>query len=76
MDFSSGSPKLVWADVWSLNIGGGSYSVDSGTTYLAANGQRGGSATEINNTAFTNGHGVGFLGDRPSPLRESENISY
>jgi hypothetical protein len=40
----------------------GTYSVASGTTYEAENGTRGGSATLITSTGFSNGKGIGYLG--------------
>ena len=62
MDFSSGSPKLVWADVWTVNVSAGTYSIASGTTYEAEKGTRGGNSTLINNSAFSGGQAVGYLG--------------
>ncbi|CAL1704334.1 unnamed protein product [Somion occarium] len=63
LDFSSGSPTLVHADVWSVNIQAGTYSVASGTTYEAENGSLGGSATLASDGSFSGGRAVGFLGN-------------
>ncbi|KAI0637093.1 galactan 1,3-beta-galactosidase [Trametes polyzona] len=63
LDFSSGSPQLVHADVWSVNLNAGTYSVASGTTYEAENGQLGGSSRLLSNSAFSGGKAVGYLGN-------------
>ncbi|TFK57697.1 galactan 1,3-beta-galactosidase [Heliocybe sulcata] len=63
LSWSSGSPQLVWADVWSVDLAAGTYSVASGTTYEAESGTRGGSSTVISNSAFSGGEAVGYLGD-------------
>ncbi|KAH8834912.1 galactan 1,3-beta-galactosidase [Flagelloscypha sp. PMI_526] len=63
MDFSSGSPKLVWADVFTVNLSAGTYSVATGTTYEAESGTRGGSATLISSSSFSGSAGVGYLGN-------------
>ncbi|THG99627.1 hypothetical protein EW026_g2739 [Hermanssonia centrifuga] len=63
LDFSSGSPQLVPADVWSVNIQAGTYSAATGTSYEAENGQLGGSATIASDPSFSGGRVVGYLGD-------------
>ncbi|KAI0361962.1 galactan 1,3-beta-galactosidase [Trametes cingulata] len=63
LDFSSGSPQIVHADVWSVNLGAGTYSVASGTSYEAENGQLGGSSRLLSNSAFSGGKAVGYLGN-------------
>ncbi|EJD54262.1 galactan 1,3-beta-galactosidase [Auricularia subglabra TFB-10046 SS5] len=63
LDFSSGTPKLVWADVWTVNVAAGTYSVASGTAYEAEKGTRGGNSTLISNSAFSGGQAVGYLGN-------------
>ncbi|KAI0781064.1 galactan 1,3-beta-galactosidase [Trametes elegans] len=63
LDFSSGAPQLVHADVWSANVGAGTYSVASGTTYEAESGQLGGSSRLLSNSAFSGGKAVGYLGN-------------
>lgn len=62
MSYSSGSPQLVWADVWSINVGAGTYTVHTGTTYEAENGSRGGASTLMDNSGFSGGRGIGYLG--------------
>ncbi|TFK97512.1 galactan 1,3-beta-galactosidase [Pterulicium gracile] len=63
MSYSSGSPQLVWADVWSINVGAGTYTVHTGTTYEAENGSRGGASTLMDNSGFSGGRGIGYLGN-------------
>ncbi|KAI0670505.1 galactan 1,3-beta-galactosidase [Trametes maxima] len=63
LDFSSGAPKLVAADVWSVNVGAGTFSVASGTTYEAEKGTLGGSSRLLSNSAFSGGSAVGYLGN-------------
>ncbi|KAI0807147.1 galactan 1,3-beta-galactosidase [Fomes fomentarius] len=63
LDFSSGSPQITHADVWSVNIAAGTWSVASGTTYEAENGSRSGSSTILSSSAFSGGNAVGFLGN-------------
>ncbi|KIJ27418.1 carbohydrate-binding module family 35 protein [Sphaerobolus stellatus SS14] len=63
LDFSSGSPKILQADVWSVDPNSGSWTIASGTTYEAENGTRGGNSTLITNSGFSGGHGVGYLGN-------------
>ena len=62
IDWSSGSPQLVQADVWSVDIDAGTFSIASGTTYEAESGTLSGSATLITDSSFSGGHGVGYLG--------------
>ncbi|EGO02770.1 glycoside hydrolase family 43 protein [Serpula lacrymans var. lacrymans S7.3] len=57
LDWSSGAPQLVWADVWSIDLEQGTYSVATGTTYIAEDGVLGGTAEILNNSA------VGWLGN-------------
>jgi len=63
LDFSSGSPQIVHADVWSVNLAAGTYSVASGTSYEAESGTIGGSATIASDSSFSGGKAVGYLGD-------------
>jgi len=63
LDWSSGSPQILQADVWSLNINTGSWTIASGTTYEAESGTRSGPSTLITNSGFSGGHGIGFLGN-------------
>ncbi|EIW60508.1 galactan 1,3-beta-galactosidase [Trametes versicolor FP-101664 SS1] len=63
LDFSSGAPQLVQADVWSVNLNAGTYSVASGTTYEAEKGTLGGSSRLLTNSGFSGGTAVGYLGN-------------
>ncbi|RPD79946.1 galactan 1,3-beta-galactosidase [Lentinus tigrinus ALCF2SS1-7] len=63
LDFSSGSPQLIHADVWSVNLAAGTWSVASGTTYEAEKGTRSGSSTLLSDSSFSGGQAVGYLGN-------------
>jgi hypothetical protein len=63
MSWATGSPQLVWADVWSLNMTAGTYTVASGTTYQAEAGVRSGSSTILTDSSYSGGEAVGFLGN-------------
>ncbi|PIL23873.1 hypothetical protein GSI_13624 [Ganoderma sinense ZZ0214-1] len=63
LDFSSGTPTLVAADVWSVNLAAGTWSVASGTAYEAENGVRNGSSTILTDSSFSGGSAVGYLGN-------------
>ncbi|KAI0709067.1 galactan 1,3-beta-galactosidase [Earliella scabrosa] len=63
LDFSSGSPQLIHADVWSVNLAAGTWSIASGTTYEAENGSRSGSSTILSDGSFSGGRAVGYLGN-------------
>jgi len=63
LSWASGSPQIVYADVWSLNLAAGTYSVASGTTYEAESGTISGTATILSNSAFSGGEAVGYLGN-------------
>ncbi|KAJ7601682.1 galactan 1,3-beta-galactosidase [Mycena polygramma] len=63
MSWASGSPQLVWADVWSVNIAAGTYTAATGTSYEAENGVVSGSATISSDSSFSGGKAVGFLGN-------------
>jgi hypothetical protein len=62
MSWTSGSPQLIWADVWSVNLAAGTFSVATGTSYEAENGVVAGSATIPADPSFSGGKAVGFLG--------------
>ncbi|THH33891.1 hypothetical protein EUX98_g297 [Antrodiella citrinella] len=62
LDFSSGTPTLVHADVWSVNLQAGTYSAATGTAYEAESGSIGGSATLLSDSSFSGGKAVGYLG--------------
>lgn len=63
LDFSSGNPALVWADVWSINLSAGTYSIASGTSYEAESGTISGSAVVTSSSSFSGGKYVGYLGN-------------
>lgn len=62
LDWSSGSPQIVPADVWSVNIAAGTYTVASGTSYEAESGTISGSARLLSGSSFSGGEAVGYLG--------------
>ncbi|KAI0341845.1 Arabinanase/levansucrase/invertase [Trametopsis cervina] len=62
LDFSSGAPQIVHADVWSVNLSAGTYTVAQGTTYEAEKGTLGGSARLLTDSSFSGGSAVGYLG--------------
>ncbi|KDQ54900.1 carbohydrate-binding module family 35 protein [Jaapia argillacea MUCL 33604] len=63
LDWSTGSPQLVWADVWSVDLAAGTYSIANGTTYEAESGTLGGTATLLTDSSFSGGEAVGYLGN-------------
>ncbi|KAL5534523.1 hypothetical protein ACEPAG_986 [Sanghuangporus baumii] len=63
LDFSTGSPQIVHADVWSVDVNAGTYSVTSGTAYEAEAGTISGSATILSGSSFSGGQAVGYLGN-------------
>ncbi|KAJ7596776.1 galactan 1,3-beta-galactosidase [Mycena floridula] len=63
LSWASGVPQLVPADVWSVNLTAGTFSVATGTSYEAESGTISGSATIPSNSAFSGGKAVGFLGN-------------
>ncbi|KAF7789531.1 hypothetical protein EIP86_000477 [Pleurotus ostreatoroseus] len=62
LDFSSGAPTIVHADVWSVDIAAGTYTVASGTSYEAEHGTLGGSSRLLSSSSFSGGEAVGYLG--------------
>ncbi|KAI0797866.1 galactan 1,3-beta-galactosidase [Abortiporus biennis] len=62
LDFSSGNPMIVHADVWNVNVQAGTYSAVTGTSYEAESGTLGGSATLLSDSSFSGGRAVGYLG--------------
>lgn len=62
LDWSSGSPKLVAADMWSVNLSAGTYTAATGTAYEAESGTLSGSAVLLSGTSFSGGTAVGYLG--------------
>lgn len=69
MSWATGVPQLVWADVWTLNIAAGTYTVANGTSYEAENGVVSGSATIPADPSFSGGKAVGFLGWLLAPMK-------
>ncbi|KAI0664932.1 galactan 1,3-beta-galactosidase [Cubamyces menziesii] len=63
LDFSSGMPQIVPADVWSVNLAAGTYSVATGTAYEAESGQMAGSSRLLSGSGFSGGQAVGYLGN-------------
>ncbi|KAK1215924.1 hypothetical protein PQX77_021453 [Marasmius sp. AFHP31] len=63
LSWSSGNPQIVQADVWSVNLAAGTYTVASGTTYEAESGTISGSAQILSDGSFSNGRAVGYLGN-------------
>ncbi|TFK76713.1 galactan 1,3-beta-galactosidase [Pluteus cervinus] len=63
LSWSSGNPQIVQADVWSVNLAAGTYSVATGTTYEAENGTRSGNSTLMSGSSFSGGRAVGYLGN-------------
>ncbi|KAF7319882.1 Galactan 1,3-beta-galactosidase [Mycena kentingensis (nom. inval.)] len=63
LTWASGSPQLIWADVWTLNLAAGTWTIASGTTYEAESGTISGSATLASDASFSGGRAVGFLGN-------------
>ncbi|KAJ8454635.1 hypothetical protein ONZ51_g12914 [Trametes cubensis] len=61
LDFSSGMPQIVPADVWSVNLAAGTYSVALGTAYEAESGQMAGSSRLLSGSGFSGGQAVGYL---------------
>lgn len=62
LDWSSGSPQIVHADIWSVDITAGTYSVATGVSYEAESGTLGGSAVILSDPSFSGGKAVGYLG--------------
>ncbi|THH21295.1 hypothetical protein EW146_g239 [Bondarzewia mesenterica] len=63
LDWSSGSPQIVHADVWKVNLSAGTYSVVNGTSYEAESGTIGGNATLLSDPSFSGGEAIGYLGN-------------
>lgn len=69
LSWATGSPQIVQADVWSLNLGTGTYTVAKGTAYEAEAGTISGSASLLSSGSFSGGKAVGWLGkNKPLPL--------
>ncbi|TFK30708.1 galactan 1,3-beta-galactosidase [Coprinopsis marcescibilis] len=55
--------RIVPSDVWSLNVAAGTYTADSGTSYEAERGTLSGPARLLNNSGFSGGVSVGYIGN-------------
>jgi hypothetical protein len=55
-------PTIVPADVWRVDFGTGAHIVAAGTTYEAERGTLLGPARLLNNTGFSGGTAVGYIG--------------
>lgn len=62
LSWSTGSPQIVAADVWSVNLAAGTYTAATGTSYEAESGTISGSATILTDGSFSGGKAVGYLG--------------
>ncbi|KAJ3743406.1 galactan 1,3-beta-galactosidase [Lentinula detonsa] len=63
LSWASGLPVIVQADVWSVNLAAGTYTVATGTTYEAESGTLGGSAELLTDSSYSGGKAVGYLGN-------------
>nr|GAT43613.1 galactan 1,3-beta-galactosidase [Mycena chlorophos] len=63
LSWATGVPQLTWADVWSVDLETGAWTIATGTTYQAEAGARSGSSTILSNSAYNNGEAVGYLGN-------------
>ncbi|KAF5338414.1 hypothetical protein D9758_012213 [Tetrapyrgos nigripes] len=63
LSWASGSPQIVPADVWSVNVAAGTYTAATGTTYEAENGVLSGSSQLLSGSGFSGGRSVGWLGN-------------
>lgn len=62
MTWDSGSPRIVPADVWSVNLSAGTFTAATGTTYEAESGTVSGSTQLLSDSSFSGGRAVGYLG--------------
>ncbi|KAF9535739.1 galactan 1,3-beta-galactosidase [Crepidotus variabilis] len=62
LSWSSGSPKIVAADVWTLDLSAGTYTAATGTTYEAEKAAISGSAKTMSGSGFSGSSAVGYLG--------------
>ncbi|TFY63401.1 hypothetical protein EVJ58_g3275 [Rhodofomes roseus] len=64
LSWSSGDPQIVFADLWTVDLDAGTYTVLNGTAYAASAGTLSGSAELLGSNSTYNGNeGVGYLGD-------------
>ena len=63
MTWSNGNlPQIIASDVWTVDPNSAVYTAAVGTTYEAERGTISGSARLLNNTGFSGGTAVGYLG--------------
>ncbi|KAF8912934.1 glycosyl hydrolase [Gymnopilus junonius] len=74
LSWSTGAPQIVQADIWSINLEEGTYTVASGTPYEAESGVISGSATVLSDSSFSGGKAVGYLGNGGSVTLTVEGI--
>ncbi|KAF5337173.1 hypothetical protein D9611_003438 [Ephemerocybe angulata] len=60
---SNNLPTIVASDVWSVNLDNGVTTAAAGTTYEAEKGSLSGNARLLNNTGFSGGVAVGYIGN-------------
>jgi len=63
LTWSTGLPTIVQADVWSVDLEAGTYTIATGTSYEAESGTLEGSAVILTNSVYSGGEAVGFLGE-------------
>jgi len=63
LSWASGVPQIVPADVWSVDVNAGTYTVASGQAYEAESGIISGSAQILTGSYFSGGEAVGYLGN-------------
>ncbi|KAG2023167.1 galactan 1,3-beta-galactosidase [Coprinopsis cinerea AmutBmut pab1-1] len=61
--WTSGLPRILPADVWSVNLAAGTYTADAGTSYEAEAGTLSGPARLLSNSGFSGGRSVGYIGN-------------
>jgi len=76
LSWSTGVPQIVPADVWSVDLEAGTYTVASGTSYEAESGTISGSATILSNPVFSGGEAVGYLGNGGSVTINVQGAGY
>ncbi|KAJ3808004.1 Arabinanase/levansucrase/invertase [Lentinula lateritia] len=63
LSWASGLPVIVEADVWSVDLAAGTYTIATGTTYEAESGTLGGSSELLTDSSYSGGEAVGYLGN-------------
>ncbi|EPT03669.1 hypothetical protein FOMPIDRAFT_49235 [Fomitopsis schrenkii] len=63
LSWASGDPQIVYADLWTVDLAAGTYSVLNGTVYAASSGTLSGNSTLLGSGYTYDGQeGVGYLG--------------